>query len=296
MHFHSGFIPRSTTLGRWAQHHSIPYVVTPNGNCSTKLLRRRPTLKVPYWHLFERPFLARAAFLHAVGDQKEIEKLIDGTPIVNALNGIDAELLPRFANPDLILQRYPHWRSRKVFLYIGRLDVRQKGLDLLLRGFSRALRSGLNGSLLLAGPDWQGGRATLEKLGKKLGLEENLSFWGGVYGEDKFNILAGADFFVHPSRWEGMSFSVIEALAYGKVCLVTPEADPGGLIRKYAAGVLTEPTVEFISQGLRDLARAPETDLTVFRQNACVLVRKELGWKGITETILDGYRTFGKID
>lgn len=295
LHFHSGFIPRSTTLAKWARRRRLPYVVTPNGNCSAKLLRRRPAIKVPFWHLCEKPFLNQAAFLHAVGDRKEIEDLAVHAPIVDALNGIDLSSLPTSTNPDRILQKLPHWVDRKIFVFVGRLDIQQKGLDLLMQAFADAIRHGLNGSLLLVGPDWQGGRAALEKMRRKLHLEDRVSFWGGAYGTEKFDLVAGANYFVHPSRWEGMSFAVIEALACGKICLVTPAADPGGLIQKYAAGSLTAPTAEAISQGLRQIAETPEGDLDVIRQNACALVRTELDWSKITRLVVDGYKRFGGI-
>lgn len=295
LHFHSGFIPRSTSIAKWARRQSIPYAVTPNGNCSVKLLQRRPAFKIPYWYMFEKPYLDRAAFIHAVGDRRQIEHLKVCAPIVDAQNGIDLNALPSASNASLILERLPHWANRKIFLFIGRLDVRQKGLDLLMSGFALAVRDGLDACLLLVGPDWQNGRRTLEKLQQSLQLERSVFFWGASYGHEKFDLLKGADFFVHPSRWEGMSFSVIEAMACRKICLVSPEADPGGFIAQYSAGCLTDLNPESIASEMRDLAMMAPSDLETLRCNADRLVRQELGWQNITKVIVNAYRRFGNI-
>jgi len=295
LHFHSGFIPRNTSLAKWARRHSLPYAVTPNGNCSVKLFQRRLVLKLPYWYLFEKPYLDRAAFIQAVGDRKQIEHLNIQAPIIDALNGIDQKALPPCKPSSLILKRLPHWRNRKIFIFIGRLDVQQKGLDLLMPGFARAVQNGLNGCLLFVGPNWENGRNMLENLQRTLNLGERVFFWGGAYGDEKFDLLSEADFFLHTSRWEGMSFSVMEALAYDKICMVSAPADPGGLIAKYSAGRLTELSPDAISDGLQTLAGMPEISLETMRHNAKRLVNQELDWRKITKTIVNAYETFGNM-
>ena len=45
------------------------------------------------------------------------------------------------------------------FVFLGRLAIDHKGLDLMLGGFARFARRGGAGRLVLAGPDWRGCRA-----------------------------------------------------------------------------------------------------------------------------------------
>jgi glycosyltransferase involved in cell wall biosynthesis len=50
----------------------------------------------------------------------------------------------------------------------------------------------------------------------------NVEFLGHVEGNDKRKVLETSHFFLFPSHGEGMPLSVLEALAFGLPCLVTP--------------------------------------------------------------------------
>ena len=55
-----------------------------------------------------------------------------------------------------------------------------------------------------------------------------------------------------------MSLSVIEALACGKPCLLTREADPGGLVERHAAGEIVAGNPTSIAKGLQTIAALTE--------------------------------------
>jgi glycosyltransferase involved in cell wall biosynthesis len=61
-------------------------------------------------------------------------------------------------------------------------------------------------------------------------------------------MLAAADVFVHPSRWEGVSLSVLAAAAAGKPCVITREADPLGKLEHERAAVIVQADVANIAQ------------------------------------------------
>lgn len=63
-------------------------------------------------------------------------------------------------------------------------------------------------------------------------------------------MLAAADVFVHPSRWEGVSLSVLTAAAAGKACVITRAADPLGQLEQQHAAVIVHADVSNIAQGL----------------------------------------------
>lgn len=104
-------------------------------------------------------------------------------------------------------------------LHLGRLDVRTKGLDLLVEGFAR---SGLKeAKLVLAGPDWNGGRAVLERMASALNCADRIVFPGAVYGPEKELLLESADLFVAASRWDAFNISLAEALGSGIPALIS---------------------------------------------------------------------------
>ena len=95
-------------------------------------------------------------------------------------------------------------------VFLGRLEVAQKGLDLLLDAVALA-RDALPGQVLLVGdgPD----RARLEREVQRRGLGEVVRFLGRLDGADKHAVLARAGLVVMPSRFETFGIVAVEALA-----------------------------------------------------------------------------------
>jgi glycosyltransferase involved in cell wall biosynthesis len=100
-------------------------------------------------------------------------------------------------------------------LFIGRLDVAQKGADLLLQSMSRA-RERLGSAcpplfIIGDGPD----RSLLEKQIQTLGLDEIVRFCGRVTGPPKYQMMAEAYAVLMPSRFETFGMVAAETLAAG---------------------------------------------------------------------------------
>jgi glycosyltransferase involved in cell wall biosynthesis len=95
-------------------------------------------------------------------------------------------------------------------VYIGRLELVGKGLDLLLEAWSR-IHSRLAGNLLIAGtgPD----ETKVRRLVDRLGITGSVQFVGWVSGGDKFQLLNQARVVVVPSRQETFGLVALEALA-----------------------------------------------------------------------------------
>src|ERR1039458_7980616 len=84
-----------------------------------------------------------------------------------------------------------------VLIFLGRMDVWVKGLDLLVQAFSCLPPDRFR--LLMVGPDWQEGRAKLEHLAERFGCRNRIRFLGPIYGDKKWSLLRMADIFVSPS-------------------------------------------------------------------------------------------------
>lgn len=291
VHLHSVYIPQNAFLAKHLRSQRIPYVVTPNGGLSPYVLRRRWYLKIPYKLLVERPYLNHAAFIHAVTDQTDVRNYGVKVPIVVAPNGIDLASIPKNFNSNAIVERFPDLDDKRIFLFLGRLDAFHKGLDLLLRGFQKSLEE-TNAILILIGPDWRGHRRKLEKLVQSLGISSQVFFLGPVYGEEKWALLVSADVFVHTSRWEGASFSVLEALGCGKPCLLSPAADPAGLIEQYGAGIVVQPDVEDVARGFREMAALDVSELLTMGSKARAMAELEFNWERIAEALARAYGSY----
>ncbi len=101
---------------------------------------------------------------------------------------------------------------RRDLLYLGRLEIAQKGLDLLLRAYAEAAPR-LDARLRIAGdgPD----EAELRALADRLGVADRVDWLGRVDGAARFDLLAGARLVCMPSRYETFGMVAAEALATG---------------------------------------------------------------------------------
>ncbi|HET9656839.1 MAG TPA: glycosyltransferase family 4 protein [Kineosporiaceae bacterium] len=118
-------------------------------------------------------------------------------------------------------------------LFLGRVDVGQKGLDLLLRAYLRSLdthpgpgdapTTGPAFPLLIAGsgtPDQE--RALEQELDRvrRADPRARVHRLGRVDGDRKDELLRGCAVLVMPSRFETFGLSALEGMAYGKPVLV----------------------------------------------------------------------------
>ena len=150
-------------------------------------------------------------------------------------NGLPSDASMRAPRPDALYAEAAWLRDRRVFMFIGGLyPWRRIGPVDRSLCTSRAARD----CTCPGAPGLLASRSTLEKLGEWFDISSNLVFTGPAFGEDRANLFAGADVFVHPSRWEGLSMSVLAAAAAGKPCLITRDADPYGELERAQAAMI----------------------------------------------------------
>jgi glycosyltransferase involved in cell wall biosynthesis len=290
VHFHSVHIPRNVALASHLVRAAIPYCVTVHGALFRAALLRGRLKKAVFGVLFERSYLNEARFIHAVSphETEVIRRHGVKRPILVVPNGIPPDVSTRALQPDALYADNLWLRDRQVFMFIGRLDPWQKGLDLLVEAFARA---GLpNAALVLVGPDWFGSRQKLAARAKHLGILPQLVFAGPAYGAHKANLFAAADVFVHPSRWEGLSLSVLAAAAAGKPCLITREADPLGKLESAQAAVVVDTTVSSIAAGLIRTATLSRDELQMMGSRARRVAEAHFTWPLIAESLVTAYR------
>lgn len=101
------------------------------------------------------------------------------------------------------------------FLFVGRLDMQQKGGDLLLESVARAatLLGERMPPVLIAGdgPD----RPAMEAHVRRLGVAPYVRFLGRVEGAAKYRLMAEAHALLMPSRFETFGMVAVEAQAAG---------------------------------------------------------------------------------
>lgn len=278
IHFHSVFVPENVHLARYIR---VPYAVTPNGGYADSVMAGRNQHLKRFWmKLGELRYLKRAALVHAVS-RNEHEALLETfrlDSVQYSPNGVDV--------PEGEVRLETNKPARIVFL--GRLAVDHKGLDYLLWGYGRFVqqKGQRSSSLIIAGPDFRGGRELLQQISVKLGIEEDVIFPGALGGEAKWDLLRTADVFVHTSRWEGLPFAVLEALSQGVPVVVTPETNVAAEVHSYGAGVVVSNDPESIASGFATCLDDHER----MAKSARVLAEEVFGWDSICRTMAEYYR------
>ena len=110
--------------------------------------------------------------------------------------------------------------NKKFLISAGRL-VHQKGLDILINILSK-FDDDFYLIILGEGPDYK----HLTEIVKNLNIEKKIFFYG--YVKNPWELIASADIFLLPSRWEGTPNAALEALACGTKIIASPNS--GGLI------------------------------------------------------------------
>ncbi len=121
--------------------------------------------------------------------------------VPNGIGRIDDEIRPR--------------KSRPYILFIGRLEMDQKGLDLLIDAYT-AISGRTDVPLLIAGGGSLAERQAIERHIHTRNLQGMVTCLGKVEGSEKARLLGECMLVVIPSRFETFSLVALEAMAHGK--------------------------------------------------------------------------------
>ena len=116
--------------------------------------------------------------------------------------------------------KFSSLNARPNFLYWGRLH-KIKRVDRAVDLFSQVAARHNSAHFKIVGPD-AGSRSELENQVIGLGLGNQVEFVGPMAIESIETLLDEASFFIHLSSQEGAAMSVIEAMQFGLVPIVTP--------------------------------------------------------------------------
>ena len=117
-------------------------------------------------------------------------------------------------------------REENYILFIGRIDVFHKGLDLLLLAYKKAERH-INDDLYIIGSGPTEDVKKLKFLVDKYKLNKRVKLLTKQLGSKKDAYFKNAKFTIFPSRFEGQSLSVLESMALAKsfICFDIPEVN-----------------------------------------------------------------------
>jgi glycosyltransferase involved in cell wall biosynthesis len=132
--FHSTYLPGNAALARIVRGAGIPYIICPRGGMTRRAQRHRWWKKVLGNRLFFNSFVTHAAALHCLTRGEALESGDWRRPTFVVGNGIDLPSESELASPGS--------SDSLRLVFVGRLDLALKGLDLLVEACA-ALRTEL---------------------------------------------------------------------------------------------------------------------------------------------------------
>ena len=254
VHVHTLYLFPHLAAYRAARRHGVPYVVSPHSALDPYLRRQGRIKKGIAWRLWQGADVDRAAALHLFAKEELplVQDIAPAVPRAIVPNGVrwDAyqSLPPASRFRDLHLGGY----SGPIVLFLGRI-TEKKGIEILIEAFAEVIERGIEARLVIAGPDNEGIGPALRELVLRNNIEERTSFVGMLRDTEKLAALAAADIWALSSRSEGFSMAVIEALAAGRACLLSPAIFVGADAEGEGAAVVCQLNPQSFSDAMVDL-------------------------------------------
>lgn len=192
-----------TKLGRLLSDRGYCWIYVPQGMLEPWSMNQSRLKKKLYLLLFEKPLVKKADVIRAVSksEKSNLRSLLNrDSDLIE--NGV---AVPPYARkPDTHPLQY---------VFMARLHFK-KGIVPLVKQWNIVMTN-INAKLIIAGTD----EGELQKI--KPYLKGNIEYIGPVYGVEKTTLLRNSHYYFLPSYSEGFPSSVLEAMSYGMIPLIS---------------------------------------------------------------------------
>lgn len=324
VHSHGIWMYPSIATTTYCVRRYVPYMISPHGMLDPWAVRHHRWKKVLAYAVYESNHVKGARCIRALceSEARAIGQMKLKNPVAVIPNGIDlpperkqeakdggmvaAEGMRKTTSRNQKRGMNAPWKGlvdtgQKVLLFLSRIHPK-KGLVNLLKAWSAGVATQKTEWVLaIAGWDQGEHEVELKSLATELGIHwhdvreplnnqsstgsgVSLLFLGPQFGEAKAACYAECDAFVLPSFSEGLPMVILEAWAYGKAVLMTPECNlPEGLAAQAALSIDT--SVNGIAEGLRQLLTCSERERTEMGRRGRQLVRERFTWDAIADQL-----------
>ena len=260
-------------LGYWLRKNRIPYVIIPRSALTYKALHNHAYLKKCIAHtLFYDSFIKKALALQylTLRECEDTKTVFDCNYFI-VPNGIDL--------PQTTKEFHEGVHSIHA-VFVGRIDIYQKGLDILLDAMAEIKDNLVSHQfeLIIYGPVTQDYDKVVNLI-KEKDLNDIIRMGGQIYKEEKEKALLAADLFILTSRFEGLPMGLLEALSYGLPCAITDGSNMKQEIEVSNAGWSAENNKDSVKSML--LQVLAEKDKLEEKGRSARLLSQKYDWNSI---------------
>jgi len=262
-HIVACWIPFHTKVAGILHRLGIPYAMEPCGHLNPVHLDHRffekPSTLLQkikrrvYQRFVDLPMLKHAAIIRTLSDFEADD--------INSRFGLKSRTIVWGYNPEWItavrLKREACTHPVR-FLFIGRVDIFQKGLDLVLDAVVLLNKAGQGGlfNVVIAGKPVNESTARITNRLEQEGLT-NVKLAPPVFGDEKLELIAESDVFLHPSRFEGIAKMAREASGAGLAVIASKEGNYGETAQQNGFGSLTRLSAADIAEAMSVFIKNP---------------------------------------
>jgi glycosyltransferase involved in cell wall biosynthesis len=230
------------------------------------------------WALYEKRDLdsVRVFCATSVQEATSIRKCGFRQPVAVVPNGV---FLPsqeprRSRRPD-----------RRTALFLSRIHPK-KGLLSLVEAWKTVRPTGWR--VIVAGPDEEGHRNTVEEAVKAADLWDVFEFVGPVKDETKGLLYREADVFILPTMSENFGVVVAEALAHG-VPVITTTGAPWSGLREHGCGWCVRPDAGELAIAIREATGRSDSEREAMGERGRVWMEQDYSWSSVAKRMLSVY-------
>ena len=247
------FLPAAAMVGGIAARLTNVPVFIVGRRSMTGLYRRKSRLLSWLDRMPLRVASALVGNCEAIAAEAVAIDRLDRGRVFTVYNGVDAGVFHEGAEP-LLRQQLGFGPDDVVFGAIANFDARKRHID-LVRAAQQLRETSRRAKFLMVGAD-RGELASLQSEIRGHGLEDSFVIRPVTREPERFH--RAIDVYVSASETEGMSNSILEAMASGKPVIATAVGGNPELIRNGSTGYLVPPYApEAIAAGARVLMNDP---------------------------------------
>lgn len=282
--FDGFYVPQHCFIAKFLKKHRIKYYIKPHSgfnNISQKKSKFKFIKKLIARFLLFDNYVKNSnglIFLNEMEKQNSIYHNKNEFILPNGIDTLDIKF-------NCIKEQSENIR----FIFLGRIDIYHKGLDILFDVLSKN-KEYFKKNKVIFNFYGKGTKKDMIKFNNLINqIPEIVKFYGPIYGNDKYKVLQKNNIFILTSRYEGMPMGILEALSIGLPCFISKETGMGECIEKYNVGWVNK-NKEKLFEDLKKCVENYKKDKSIYLYEANFLkCIDSFHWKNIIKIYKSEY-------
>ncbi len=290
LHLHGCWSLKQLFASRASRKLGKPYCISPRGMLEPWSMAQGKLKKCFAWKLYQKSVFKHASLIHAtaISEADNIKELGIKTPSAIVANGVD---IPADISEESALQnvesRYPIMAGKRYIVFLSRLHYK-KGLERLLAYWNKNRHIWPDTVLAIAGEGQADYVTKLKRLAVETVEAGQVLFTGGVYGQLKNDLLAGAAFFVLPTFSENFGIAIAEALAV-ETPVITTKGTPWSELIDRKCGWWVDLAGDEFEKTMELALNSTSHELKAMGQRGRKLMVEKYSWSQLAEEMMQAY-------